>query len=194
MKIKKLVTKQGEEVLLEDINILVGPNNVGKSQTLQDIRMKVIDPDPNTVLVNSVHYKIPNKFDEMIQNLDIRDSTRHLSNKLIRGIGSSLGDGVQIEVNLVDLKKRFEEGNLERVVKALGQFYISFLNASSRLQITTSRESQSANEDAPQNLLQALYAKCDETNATPWPFEVIFLGLLYVVCLLRRKRCYKLLG
>lgn len=38
------------------------------------------------------------------------------------------------------------------------------------------------------------YAKCDETTGLSWPFEVIVLGLLAVVCLLRRKRCDRLLG
>ena len=43
MKLKSFITKNGDTVSLGKVTVFVGPNNSGKSQTLRDIRERMVN-------------------------------------------------------------------------------------------------------------------------------------------------------
>lgn len=70
MKVESITLKNGEVISLNDFTLLVGPNNVGKSQTLKDINNKLIHGDPyNTNFITNITVSKPNDFDELVKDL-----------------------------------------------------------------------------------------------------------------------------
>ena len=60
--IEEITMNHGESIKLEkdDIVILVGGNNVGKSRSLKDIRADIIDMHDKKIIINNIKYKIDN--------------------------------------------------------------------------------------------------------------------------------------
>lgn len=159
MKIKTLTTKDDHEIDIGKFTVLVGPNNVGKSQTLGDIHFKMAEGvSAKTVLVKDIEFEKPSNFDDLLQGLTVVEDTRHINQHLIRGINANLRSSDQIVVRLDDLKRQFEsEPNLNFTLGNISKFRVSYLSASSRLLVAQSADSYNPHTEPPQNLLQGLF-------------------------------------
>lgn len=67
MRIRSLIDKNGRGIDLEKINLFIGPNNVGKSQILKDIRDKMLDRSRTGVILESIEYELANSHTEFIK-------------------------------------------------------------------------------------------------------------------------------
>ena len=159
MKIKTLTTKDDHEIDIGKFTVLVGPNNVGKSQTLGDIHFKMTEGvSAKTVLIKDIEFEKPSNFDDLLQGLTVVEDTRHINQHLIRGINANLRSSDQIVVRLDDLKRQFElEPNLNFTLGNISKFRVSYLSASSRLLVAQSADSYNPHTEPPQNLLQGLF-------------------------------------
>lgn len=63
MRIRSLTDSSGSKIFLTDFIILVGSSNVGKSQTLKDIRSILSYTDPETVVVHELEIEKPESFE-----------------------------------------------------------------------------------------------------------------------------------
>jgi len=55
MKLSEITTKDGETIGIGKFTLLVGPNNVGKSQTLKDIHRKLLKGhEAETTLIKEI--------------------------------------------------------------------------------------------------------------------------------------------
>jgi ABC-type branched-subunit amino acid transport system ATPase component len=159
MKIKTLITKDDHEIDIGKFTVLVGPNNVGKSQTLGDIHFKMAEGvSAKTVLIKDIEFEKPSNFDDLLQGLTVVEDTQYIDHHLIRGINANLRSGDQIRVNLGEFKENFEsEPNLNFTLGTISKFRVSYLDASSRLLVAQSAGSYNPHTEPPQNLLQGLF-------------------------------------
>ena len=73
MRLLSIATKDNPAVELDKLTVLVGPNNVGKSQTLRDIYTKMVSGKAaRTVLVSGLTLKRPTSEDELLLGLTKR--------------------------------------------------------------------------------------------------------------------------
>src|SRR5690606_36746648 len=115
MKIQSLELKNNQKINLGKISILVGANNVGKSQTLRDIQGRMQDGLPSKfVLLKKIVFEKPKSFEELLSTLKVADSPNHLNNKIIIGINNNLTTLDSYEFNYDWAKNKFkEEDNLD---------------------------------------------------------------------------------
>src|SRR3989442_15955602 len=91
MRVESIKTNDGKEIVLGNFTVLVGPNNVGKSQTLRDIHDKLSNGwEVPTTVVKEVVLEKPASLDALLEGLDVRDDPQNIGHSLVRGIGSDL--------------------------------------------------------------------------------------------------------
>lgn len=167
MRIRSFQTKSGEEIALGDFSVLVGANNVGKSQTLRDLHSRVREGQKSrTVIVTDQVVEFPADMDQFLQGLSVTDDARHADHKMCRGIGSNLTSGEEIryqeEALQNQLANQAQDNAQQWLLTQFGKFRVALLDAGSRLQISASTPTHDATTQAPQRLLQALM---DDENA-----------------------------
>ena len=75
MKVTGFILKDGEEISLGKFSVLVGPNNVGKSQTLKDIATIMSSGRRDrTVILKELNFERPGSFEEFMAGLEVVDS------------------------------------------------------------------------------------------------------------------------
>ena len=69
MKLKSFKNKSDQtEIVLNNITVLVGPNNVGKSQTLRDIKnLLELGNNARPVIVSDADFDLPDNFDSFLK-------------------------------------------------------------------------------------------------------------------------------
>lgn len=163
MKITKLIQTNGDEIPLGDLTILVGPNNVGKSQTLRDINGKLeTGKDAKTILINKIEFA-DITYDELIKTLSIHPHPTLAEQQIMKGINSTLTGGVSFNVRYENLKSCFQgdppKVNWDALISNnVGKLKVALLNAESRLQIASKKGTKSR-KNPPENLLQDLFDK-----------------------------------
>lgn len=165
MQINNIKTKQGQELKLGKLAVLVGPNNVGKSQTLRDIHDKFTKGvKTKSVIIDDIEMLKPDSFEDAIEGLSIREHPENIGQHEIQGIGASLTGNEVLNVNLDHLKMQFDENaSFSWAFGILGKFRVSYLNAQSRLNVAQATASYNPHFSQPQNLLQGLFA--DDTES-----------------------------
>ena len=177
MKLTSLRTKNDVDIPIGKFTVLVGPNNVGKSQTLKDIHSKMANGQQTpTTIVDHLVIEKPDTFEELLQGLKVFDDPQHMGQKVVRGIGSNLRSGDEIRINDEHIRKQFAQSdNLDFTFGNISKYRVSYLDASSRLQVAQSVEAHNPHTQAPQNLLQGLFSSEDETeNALRTAFAAAF--------------------
>lgn len=166
MKIKTLTTKDARSIEVGKFTVLVGPNNVGKSQTLRDIHSKMTGGiHARTTLIKDIEFEKPATFDELLYGLNVIEDPQNIDQHLIRGIQPDLRSGNQIRVDLQSFKSQFEsQPNLNFTLGNISRFRVSFLDASSRLLVAQSGGSYNLHTEPPQNLLQALFGTSSDAE------------------------------
>ncbi len=159
MFLRTLHLKTGEAIELGKLTVLVGPNNVGKSQTLRDIHgLTMSGIGTRTVLVESMNIDKTLSFDDFLKSFRV---TRHPTNEnyLARGISSELRGGFQFEFSMDQLKNQYEAApDLSFILGGIGRLFVSLLDASSRLLVTQTSPSYNPHNDPPNTLLQGLFS------------------------------------
>lgn len=177
MKIKSLTIKNGNKINIGKFTVLVGPNNVGKSQTLRDIHSKMMGGiDARTTLVEEIEFEKPTNFNDLFYGLKVVQDPNNINQHIVRGIQSSLRKGEQIGINLEGFKNQFEsQSNLNFTLGNIRKFRVSYLDASSRLLVAQSATSYNPHTGPPQNLLQGLFgASVDIENKLRETFRNTF--------------------
>lgn len=72
-KIDNLIINDGTKIVPKKINIIVGPNNSGKSRFLKDIRDYFNNNESDKVIVKEISYDLPTNADEFIEKYNLSD-------------------------------------------------------------------------------------------------------------------------
>lgn len=169
MKLKSIRTKQNDMFELKKVNLLVGPNNSGKSQILRDIYSQMKGQDRITVIldkINSSDIEYPNSFDDVATetNTDATKDTKILNNpeiidkKRVLFYDSEIKKLNSFEITNVDLKsckEGFENKKLDLFDQYFRKTKVLLLDASSRLDMAKSIPPVDARQTNELPLLQA---------------------------------------
>jgi ABC-type cobalamin/Fe3+-siderophores transport system ATPase subunit len=163
IKIISITTKTRQEVKLGKLNILVGPNNCGKSQTLRDIRDYVAGVDGAKLkIINAAAIETPSK-DEICNTLRISphqnpDHTR------FTGVANDLQRQYEIAPHKTWFDSLFDESNNAKpssateLLRHLGIFWVAHLDAEGRFKLTAPTESFETRTESPSNALQEFFS------------------------------------
>jgi len=159
MRITKLTTKEDDYIELGAFTVLVGPNNVGKSQTLRDIYSNMVSGQRiKTTIITKIEFEKPNSFENLLEDLKVIEHPTSVGVHQIRGIMPNLISGDTISINIKSLKQQFDnQDNIDFTLGNLSKFRVSYLDAASRLQVAQSASSYNPQIQPPQNLLQGLF-------------------------------------
>lgn len=162
MKLISLTTKHDHTIRLGKFTLLVGPNNVGKSQALKDIHRKLVKGHKaDTILVSNIEVDRPSSFEELYEGLDVRVDYQNIGHHIIDGVTSGIEPNSLIRVNLEPQKKQFEANKEhDHTFLSLSKFRVFYMDSESRLKIASKSPNYIPNESSPKNLMQALYGAC----------------------------------
>ena len=89
MQLSKISTKDGESIDIGKFTLLVGPNNVGKSQTLKDIHRKLLKGHKaETTLISEIEVDRPGSFEKLYEGLDVRVDQQNIGHHIIDSVTS----------------------------------------------------------------------------------------------------------
>lgn len=163
MRINGLKIKNGEQVKIGKFTVLIGPNNVGKSQTLKDIHSKFIKQDGiDATLLESLQFDEKPSFDFFLTGLDVRPHQQNVGMEEVRGITSKLNQSENLSFQRVHIEQQYAEKGISALFGNLAKFRVSYLDAESRLNIAKTSPSANLHKVFPQNLLQSLYGASSE--------------------------------
>jgi len=176
MKIDRLKIKSGQIISLNKISILVGANNVGKSQTLRDIQQRMqIGLASKSVLLEEIKFKKPDKYEDLFTGLILKDSPHSLGNKVLYGITVNLTQLDSFEFRPEHFQQQFEQqDNIDFVLGNLSKFRVSHLDASSRLQLVRTTASFNPDTENPQNIIQNLFTHAENEVLLKHAFNEAF--------------------
>ncbi|MBJ6727348.1 AAA family ATPase [Geomesophilobacter sediminis] len=158
MIINRLNIKGGQSVEIGKFTILIGPNNVGKSQTLKDIHSKLTTNDGiSCTLVSSLEFDKTPSFEYFLDGLTINQHPSSVGVEQISGITSKLNTNETINFQRDYLEQQYKEKGINALFGNMTKFRVSYLDAESRLAVAKTAQSANLHKFAPQNLLQALY-------------------------------------
>ena len=87
MKISSLTLKTGTEIPVPKLTIIVGPNNVGKSQLLQDINLTVqMGSYQNNVLIKNLTFEPISTLEDLLQGVTYQPHPVHDGEILCKGL------------------------------------------------------------------------------------------------------------
>ena len=76
MKLKSFKPIGSSPIELQKVNLIVGPNNSGKSQLLSDIQSQIIDTNSKTVIIEKLNindFSFPETYGDATSDLKIRE-------------------------------------------------------------------------------------------------------------------------
>lgn len=164
MKLSEISTKDGEVIEIGKFTLLVGPNNVGKSQTLKDIHRKLLKGhDAETTLITGVKVNRPETFEKLYESLDVRVDQMNIGHHIIDSVTSDFNQNSMIRVHLDSHRLEFEKNqNLDYTYLGMSKFRVFYMDSESRLKIASKSPNYIPDETSPKNLLQALYGSSGE--------------------------------
>ena len=166
MEIESISLKNDQTINFGKISILVGANNVGKSQTLRDIQQRMQNGLPSKfVLLKELKFRKPASFEDLLTNLKVTDSPQNIGNKRIVGINNNLIGQDSFEINYEYSKQRFQnEDNWDWVLGNISKFKVSHLDSTTRLNLINTTNSFNPDTEDPANILQNLFMQKENEN------------------------------
>jgi AAA15 family ATPase/GTPase len=176
MKIEKIIFKNDQVISLGKISILVGANNVGKSQTLRDIQQRMqIGLASKSTLIKEIIFEKPETFDDLLKNLKVSPSQHSIGNWQVTGMNNNLMGQDSFEINYEYSKSQFEKvEGLNWVLGNISKFKVSHLDSSTRLNLINTTSSFNPDESHPNNILQNLFLNKDNEELLKKAFNEAF--------------------
>lgn len=164
MKLNRFTTKDGEDIQLGTFTLLVGPNNVGKSQTLKDIHKKLVKGhEAKTTLVSNIDVDRPAIFEDLYKDLDVRTDNINVGHHTVDGVTSNIEGNSLLRFRVEDQRREFERlESYDFTYLGLSKFRVFYMDSESRLKIASKTDNYIPSENSPKNLVQALYGSLGE--------------------------------
>jgi predicted ATPase len=167
MRIRSFIDKYGKKIELEKINLFIGPNNVGKSQILKDIRDKMLDKSRNGIILESIEYELPHSYHEFIKEFAMNPHKQKLDTFTVEFIDSSLKNMEDFELHKSTIES-FELDFSTRAKEIFESYFsktrVAYLDASSRLELANSVTPVNPTKRKPNSILQMLVENPNETE------------------------------
>lgn len=178
MKLKSFKINNGqEEIILNNITILVGPNNVGKSQTLHDIKnLLELGKNARPIIISEADFDFPNSFETFLSLLKTTESEKTVGNKLIRGLKSDMLSEEVKDFPFEIYKTAYENINRRKneIMGPFTKYFVTDLSSSNRLLLASSVNAVNPELKNPANLLQALFLDTTKDSDLKQAFRSAF--------------------
>ena len=155
MRIEHIILSDGFKIHPKKITVLVGPNNVGKSQFLKDIHNRLIKFN-NWIpkIIQNIEFIKPATFEELTDGLYQNPHTGNSMLLNFDGLDSTLLTGTTGTLNR-QIIEQYSTAPITNFFDQLGKFHVAHLDAQSKLQIATQRNVTKIGTPPP-NLSQIL--------------------------------------
>ena len=162
--ISKLQFNDGTEVELgdDDILVIVGPNNSGKSQSLRDIQQRISGENPTKVVTNSFLRKVGTT-EEFETWIDARIKNRDAADPSAVGLGTTIPKSTA--------KTRWAEADK---LRNLAPFFSVLVDTASRLGIVQPPNPINKRTDTPNHPIHLLYGNDDLSKLVSDRFREAF--------------------
>jgi hypothetical protein len=162
MRIEALKTKFGQTFKLGKISVLVGANNSGKSQTLKDIKDRmVIGKNSRFVILEEILFNKPQNAEDIISGLQ-KSASKNISNTVVSGITDTLLGQDKFEYGEGWLESNFQkDSSYDFTLGNISKFRVAHIDSSTRLNLVKKTDAFNPNEGRPSNLIQALLVNKD---------------------------------
>lgn len=165
MLIDSIVTRDGQSIDLKELNVILGPNNTGKTQTLQDILAVLGVTSAESTIISGLEYDIPDSLDEWTSEIDTSITSSGVPE--LNGLPSQL-TGTPSQQRLPQNWERraineFESGNYQWIINAISSVKSFYLDAESRLSASSKSRHQDVG-DTPNSLIQMVYNEQSDTK------------------------------
>jgi len=162
MRILSFTTHDDQEIPIGKLTVLVGPNNVGKSQTLSDIRSIMTEgADTEGIIIKSIEFDAPNAIDDLLIPLRVETAPQR-GHQQITGVNAEMTGSASVTVLLENLKRSYEaKHDPAMLLHNLSRFYVAHLRGPARLEIAKSKNAFNLRTGRPANLVHSLYLRPD---------------------------------
>lgn len=176
MEIESITLKNDQTINLGKISILVGANNVGKSQTLRDIQQRMQSGVTSKfVLLKEITFRKPAKFEDLFSNLKVTDSEHSIGQKRVIGINNNMTGQDSFELHYEHSLRQFDQQpNLNWVLGTISKFKVSHLDSSTRLNLIRTTNSFNPDVEDPSNILQNLFLNKENEELLKLAFNEAF--------------------
>lgn len=172
-KVNEIEFKDGTLYKPTRINVLVGANNCGKTQTLKDIMNYIIGTKNSGIILNEIKLNYPVNFLEMNNKYKFNIGKDDYGNERINGIKPTLLEhesfvsSQNVEESINNALKRNNEDYL-RFRSLLGKALLTYINTENRLKLVNRQRISDGDpfERGANNVLEALYLGEDNDTQT----------------------------
>jgi len=158
-KLTKIKFNNDEEIQLGNLTVIIGPNNVGKSQILKDIVQRTTKQQPlPCVVVKDVEWIPPQSLEELCEAYSLECYQDTNNNWIFRTLEPELFQERQVNASFWDNLEHISGylNNKSNFAENFGFALLAFITTEYRLQLV--KESPSADHERQEiNLLQTLY-------------------------------------
>jgi hypothetical protein len=165
LRVQSITTRSDDKVPLGNFNVLVGPNNSGKSQTLRDIRDYIATGSAaQLTIVKELDISLPTESDATKAfTVSPHTAPNHV---MIRGVSYDLQSQQEFATESNWISQRFSaigkaenvSGDVSEMLRLLGRFWVAHLDAESRLRIASPTPCYDTRVEVPSNAMQAFFA------------------------------------
>lgn len=175
MQIKSLILRNRQSVPIDKFTVLVGPNNVGKSQTLRDIYDQFNKGKlAKTILIDSIEFDKQKPFESYFEELDIKDSIDSIGYKTVKGVLANLIEGQMFDILPANLRNNYDQQGPSAFFSNIAKFKISYLDAGTRLHVAQKTRSFNPHTEFAQNLLHSVFQNIESEKALQVAFSETF--------------------
>ncbi|WP_316753741.1 ATP-dependent nuclease [Pedobacter gandavensis] len=159
MKVLELVTKSGQQVRPNKLTVLVGANNSGKSQTLRDIRGRLVKGNLyQPVVFQDIIFEFPPTFEEFTKNCVIEPSTENLSHRMISGLNPDLLSEHYTNFDPVHIQRLYNDPSNHNTnfTGTFTQFNVAYLDSETRLKLGATTGAYNPHHERIKNVFQGI--------------------------------------
>jgi predicted ATP-dependent endonuclease of OLD family len=146
-------------VNLEEINLFVGPNGVGKSRILRDIHNQMRNGHKKTVILDSINYESAKDSDDFATHVAIKENKKIIDTYGVGCANTNLKNYNSFEL-LKNKTPSLNEGHGQNKKQMFEDLFsktkVAYLDAYSRLEVAKSVAAANPNGGSPLSLLQSL--------------------------------------
>lgn len=161
-------SKPHNKISLENLTVLVGPNNSGKSQVLRDVIGQVKGLESKDLKVLGEVIFSPPSLEEIKSSVrELRQSSGSVN---YVSVSESLQSSASLSTSdnyfsIVSNGAEINSDNLPSVLKHFGSTLLAHLNAEARFALTRVSDAYNPREEHPSNALQSLVTSSPEVQA-----------------------------
>lgn len=138
-----------EDIQLSEVNVLVGPNNVGKSQMLKEVNALMESRYGLQKIIDGIEYNKPDTLNELMEGVYYQEDGDRLT---LSGVGVEAStSGWQ------NWKENYDEIDVDNILSTIARAKVLLVDAQSRLDIATSKRVGKNSRQSPDSVLEVFY-------------------------------------